>query len=377
MTEVISRPADIEWWAFSPTPMIRAGRHALEHEAEGWFGTLLCDSQNALGDVYVGLALAAQSTERLMIGTGVTNPLTRHPAVTAAAAATLQEITGGRMVLGLGRGDSSAAFLGLGPLAVPRFEQYLVVLRKFLAGVDVDMTESASFSIGQSFADLNLAGSHDGSRLRWLRSTQQTVPVDVAATGPAVIRVAARHADRVTFSVGASPDRLRWALELGRRCAEEAGRDPDSISWGAYVNVVCDDDRERAIALGAGSLATFARFSVMKGKPVGEMPERDKELLVALHRVYDMTKHGESASSQAELITDTDFADRFGIIGDPEHCLARLRELSTLGLQRVVVMGPSVGVAEDQVDRTRGKFVSDLLPFLPGGTRTRPVAASA
>src|SRR5665809_145521 len=59
-------------------------------EALGFDGLLLADSQNLEGDVYVELALAAGATERIRLGVGVTNPLTRHAAVTASAIATVQ-----------------------------------------------------------------------------------------------------------------------------------------------------------------------------------------------------------------------------------------------------------------------------------------------
>ena len=81
---------------------------------------LVADSQNLNADVWVELALAAAATERLRLGPGVTNPATRHPAVTASAAATLQEESGGRAVLGLGRGDSSLGQIGRAPVPVRR-----------------------------------------------------------------------------------------------------------------------------------------------------------------------------------------------------------------------------------------------------------------
>src|ERR1700679_2851382 len=78
-------------------------------EEQGWDGITFGDSQNRAGDSFVEMALAAVATTRLRIATWVTNPVTRHPAVVAGAIATLQEESGGRMELGIGRGDSALA----------------------------------------------------------------------------------------------------------------------------------------------------------------------------------------------------------------------------------------------------------------------------
>ena len=73
-------------------------RAATRAEAAGFDGLAVVDSQNLAGDPWVGLALAARETEHLHLGTAVTNPVTRHPAVTAAAAVTLQVASAGRFV---------------------------------------------------------------------------------------------------------------------------------------------------------------------------------------------------------------------------------------------------------------------------------------
>ncbi|HMC42702.1 MAG TPA: LLM class flavin-dependent oxidoreductase, partial [Acidimicrobiales bacterium] len=129
--------AGVELWTTGiPIPGL-AARLAQRAEARGWDGMVLPDSQNLAGDPYVGLALAAQTTERLLLGTGVTNPYTRHPAVTAAAIATVQAESGGRAVLGIGRGDSSLAHLGLAPAAVSAFARYVERVQAYLRGAEV------------------------------------------------------------------------------------------------------------------------------------------------------------------------------------------------------------------------------------------------
>ncbi|MDQ3894787.1 MAG: LLM class flavin-dependent oxidoreductase [Actinomycetota bacterium] len=95
---------------------------------------LLADSQNLQAEVFVELAFAVRATERVKLGTGVTNPLTRHPAVTAAAAATLEAESGGRTVLGVGRGDSAVTFVGARPAPVAVLEEFVRRLQRYLRG---------------------------------------------------------------------------------------------------------------------------------------------------------------------------------------------------------------------------------------------------
>ena len=115
-----------EVWATGISLPGVAVRMAQRAEADGFDGWFVVDSQNLAGDCYVALAQAAAATERIQLGTGVTNPFTRHPAVTASAIASVHAASGGRAVLGIGRGDSALAHLGLAPAPVPLFERYLV-----------------------------------------------------------------------------------------------------------------------------------------------------------------------------------------------------------------------------------------------------------
>ena len=104
-----------EFWTISyPLPGTPEKSSQLA-EKQGWDGILYTDSQNHNGDCYAALAIAAKATKRIGLGTGVTNPYTRHAAVTASAISTIQVESNGRAVLGVGRGDSAMARRGLRP----------------------------------------------------------------------------------------------------------------------------------------------------------------------------------------------------------------------------------------------------------------------
>ncbi|HLZ73176.1 MAG TPA: LLM class flavin-dependent oxidoreductase [Dehalococcoidia bacterium] len=355
----MAEPA-VEVWTSGAGVPGQSARQAAAAERAGFDGLAFVDSQNLAGDCYVALALAAQATTRLKLGTGVTNPFTRHPAVTAGAIASVHAESGGRAVLGIGRGDSALAHLGFAPASVPAFARYLRALQGYLRG------EEVPFAPEGDLAKLGLAGQPEASRLAWLRHVAAglpKVPVDVAATGPKVIAMAATVADRISFAVGAEPERLRWAIGVAREARRSAGLDPLALPLGAYVTVVAHPDPATAQQLGEGSLALFTRFSAMHGRVVGPASARDRAVFENVHDAYDMRRHARTGSPQAALI-DADFASRFAIFGPSDYCARRLRQLIALGLDRLIVGGPSLGADRVDAEAARRRFTEEVLPAL-------------
>lgn len=349
-------------WTLTTASPRRIGAVAERLEAAGWHGMAVVDSQNLSGDCYVALSLAAAATTRLQLGTGVTNSVTRHPAVTAAAIASIQSLSGGRAVLGIGRGDSALAHLGRAPARVRAFEGYLVTLQRYLRGESVSFDDLDFHErLAPPVRELGLVDTPETSRLHWLSPRDAKVPVEVAATGPRVIGVAARHADRVLLSVGADVERLRWGMDRARRARSEAGLEPDGPKIGAYVNVVCHSEIATARTLVSGGLATFARFAVMDGKISGEVSDAQREVLENVHRAYDMKHHTRVGSSQTMALTD-DFIDRYAVVGTPDQCVARLREIAGLGIDKLIVIGPTAGSEADQAKRSIQLLQAEVLP---------------
>ena len=342
------------WTAGAGVPKFSAYQ-AERAERAGYDGILYVDSQNLAGDPYVAMAMAASATTSIKLGTGVTNPLTRHPAVAAAAAASVQAESGGRVLLGIGRGDSALAHLGMAPVKVAAFERYLAALQTYLRGDDVPFEDARwGADAAPPVDDLNLAGQPISSRLHWLDGRTPKVPVTVSATGPNVIEIAARLADRVTFAVGANPARLEWAIATARQHS-------DTVSLGAFVNVVAHPDADTARELGSGGVATFARFNVMHGRVAGPAAEDDRKILTDVHSRYDMTHHTEAGSPQAGALT-SEFAHRFAVLGPPSQCADRLRELVALGLDHLVIVGPSINADRAESTVARRCFAEEVMP---------------
>jgi 5,10-methylenetetrahydromethanopterin reductase len=331
-------------------------RAAARAEAAGFDGLAVVDSQNLAGDPWVGLALAARETERVHLGTAVTNPVTRHPAVTAAAAVTLQVASSGRFVLGIGRGDSALAHLGRAPASVATFERYLAVLQTYLRGDDIAFGDLGFHEgVAPPVESLGLANAPATSRLHFLPPGLPTVPVEVAATGPRVLAVAARHADRVLLALGADPERVLWGIETVRAAG--------GSSVGAFVNVVAHPDIAVARELASGGVATFARFSVMHGTVSGPAEPDERDTYTAVHDAYDMTRHTQVGSPQAGTLTH-EFIDRFGIVGTPDACTRRLVELVDLGLDKLIVTGPTLGADPGEARAALERFAAEVLPAL-------------
>lgn len=340
-----------------------SARQAQEIEAAGWDGMLVVDSQNLSGDPYVSLALAATATTRLGLGTGVTNSVTRHAAATATAITSVNRVSNGRAVLGIGRGDSALAHLGRAPARLGQFERYLRQLQAYLKGEAVSFEDiDIPHEVAPPMSELHLHDAPPTSRIAWI-SGGAKVPVEVAASGPKVIALAALHAERVMFTLGADLERLRWGIDLARKARSKAGLDPDGVAFGAYVNMGCHTDMAAARSLVRGGLTTFARFSVMHGKANGPVSERDRQVLETLRSNYDMKAHTRGDSRQAGTLTE-DFIDRFAIVGPPERCVERLRSLASLGLDKVAISGAARGAAADDAATGRRLVTEKVLPAM-------------
>lgn len=331
-------------------------------EQEGWDGIFVPDSQNLAPDVVVQLSLCVGATDRLRLATGVTNPVTRHPAALACAMATLQAESQGRVVLGIGRGDSSLAHIGAGPAPVRRFERYLAALQTYLRGDNVAFDRMWLPDDVPGVEQLTFGTAPSGSVLHWLDRTFAKVPLDVAASGPKVIRAAVAHGDRITFSIGADPSRLSWACNEARTALAAAHRPLDAVQLGAYVVVAVSDDVDEARSLAvAGGLASFSRHAVIEGHHVPSAASGDLDVEASLASRYDMNVHGQPVADHLAAFTP-DFVDRNAIVGTVGHCLQRIRQLWELGLDHLVVVERSekIGAAAQSHRRVVAEIVPEL-----------------
>ena len=352
----------MELWTTGVASPRGSARTAKQLEDAGWSGFQVVDSQNLSGDPYVALAMAAAATTRLGLATGVTNTVTRHASVTACSIASVQRISNGRAYLGIGRGDSALAHLGRAPASLAQFERYLRQLRVYLLGGSVPFNDiDIPASVAPPMSELELADAPPASQIGWLAGGGPVVPIEVAASGPRVIAIAALHADRIMFALGADAARLDWGMALAKDARAKAGLDPNGIAFGAYVNAACHDDIATARNLVRGSLTTFARFNVMHGTTAGPVSDGDRDVLHRLRESYDMRAHTRGDSRQAGVLTES-FIDRFAIVGPPSRVIERVHELAALGLDKIVMTGAMRGVSESDAAVAKRTMEEKVLP---------------
>ena len=273
---------------------------------------------------------------------------------------TLQVVSNGRAYLGIGRGDSALAHLGYAPTSAGAFEDYLSDLMSYLSGEAIDFASDADVD------RLHLADTPDASRIQWLQDFLR-VPVGVAATGPRVISIAARHADRIDLMLGASAKRIQWGMEVAREARRKEGMTGD-VPFSAYVNLVVHDDGELAWKMAAPAITSQGRFAAMHGKVVRPVSDEAREILAKIHSSYDMKQHGAHGG---DFLT-SDFAHEFGIYGPPSYCVDRLWQLTELGVDRFILAGgPDLAMPIPEIAAMAERFVAEVLPAFQVGIRRR------
>jgi 5,10-methylenetetrahydromethanopterin reductase len=296
----------------------------------------------------------------------VTNPVTRHAAITASSIGAVQAESGGRAYLGIARGDSPLAHLGLRPTAPKAFENYLRQLQAYLRGEDVAPGAFAAGAVSESLDGSNVlaeAGRPSENRLQWIRDAGPKVPVDVAATGPKVIELAARTADRITFAVGADVERLQWARDIALKELAAVGRTGD-VELGACVQVVVAPTREAGRQVVSGAVASYARFAVMHGTVTGPVSSATREALETVHKNYNMNDHSlENATHGRGLPDET--VDAFAVSGPVDHCIERLRAMADLGLTKLLLFHGAFRGTDPEARRESDRLLStEVLPAL-------------
>jgi len=362
----------LEFWRAGGSEATTSIAAAKKTEAEGWDGQMFMDSQSLSADPFVRMGAWAVATQHLKLSTGVTNPATRHPAVLAACAASVQTISNGRAVLGIGRGDSALAYLGYAPMRLKAFEKALHDIQTLLSGGEVAFSAFEAPSDAPSVDTISLGDKPAATSLKWLPPDLPKVPLDVAATGPKVIEISAPIAERLTFSVGAIPERIGWAVELARAARSKRGLPEDGVSYGAQFIVVCHPDIDAIRDTATRFVAPLARFQVIQGDAAGPLSESDRQNFSLIRSGYDMNRHGDHHDKVLEMPLSWDFVERFAIVGPPKRCIERLLELNKLGIERFVVVGPGF---YPEAEPGRCLFATEVIPAVRAALGARPSSA--
>lgn len=278
-------------------------------EQAGFEYTWIFDSHVLWMDPYPLMTLMAANTRHMRIGPCVTNPAVRDITVTASLFATLSLISGGRMDLGIGRGDSSRRVLGKKPVTPKELEQSIQAFRDLTAGREIQ---------------------YDGqpTRITW---SKQSPPVWVAGYGPKVLNMAGRVADGIILQF-ADPDLIAWCMGHVKDGAREAGRDSKSIEVMAAAPVWVSDDLNTArqhVRWFPALVSNHVVDLLSKYKPE-ELPPALTSY-VRTRAGYDYLHHCEVGSDNAEFVSD-EVVDRFCVVGPVEAHREKLRKLASVGV---------------------------------------------
>jgi 5,10-methylenetetrahydromethanopterin reductase len=277
------------------------------------------DSQTLYGELWVRCTLAGTYASQAHVGPWATNPVTRHPSVTAGAAATLAELTDGRAYLGIATGDAAVYNIGRKPATLTRLEAYIRTVRALLKEGTAEWE----------------------GRIIHLDYSHPPVPIAMPASGPRTLRLAGRIADIVWVCTGVQPEVIATAREYLAQGAAEAGRRLEDLDiwWVALLNV--GPPQAEAIEQLKFSLASYAHIIfryTLEGKAVPPELAEPIHRLVEGYRSRFHIRAGE-ANPNAQLVEDlglTDYlADRLAVAGTVEECLVRLRALQELGLRQI------------------------------------------
>jgi probable F420-dependent oxidoreductase len=301
------------------------------------------DSHILWQESYALLAIAATQTQRIKLGHCVTNPGIRDPTITASWYATMQDVSNGRMVMGIGRGDSSRRVVGLKPVKVDEFERRLRMIKELRNARKVQWNEK----------DLELT---------WVRDELPDVPMHVAGYGPRALGVAGRVGDGVIIQL-ADPQIIQWIMATARQAAEEEGRDPDALQCIVCAPSHVSDDiaeaREQVRWFPAMVSNHVMDLIVTYGENSDEIPEALTDFVKA-RKFYDYKDHSRVGAKHGEFVTD-EICDRFCVLGNTQQVTEKLRELESVGTDQF-----DIYLMTEGADETLAAYGKDVIPEFTG-----------
>jgi 5,10-methylenetetrahydromethanopterin reductase len=317
----------------------RTVREAVERakraEELGFEAVFFADSQMNNVDPYQAMAMCAVNTKKIRFGTAVTNMVYRDPTITANSFATLNEISEGRAIIGMGTGDGPVYSLGRGATKLTDFEKGLRLIRDLLHDRGVDVPKSKE---------------RDGGNVR-LKAGKRPVPIYISAEGPKTLRVAGRTCDGVILGTGFDQQVTEWARRQIGEGAKEEGRKLEDIDVMPAGMIVVDDDGDLARKRVRSRMANRAHHNFRF--TMETVPEGEAAGVKRFMENFDISKPIEERVDP-DFVTDY-LLQRFTIAGTPAECIARVKRLEADGVQRILLTPPNA--IYDQVMDTWGKRV--------------------
>ena len=295
--------------------------------------------QRWMRDVWVSLAATALRTSRIRLGTRVTDPYVRHPALTAVAVASLDELSGGRAILGLGAGGSGFREMGIErKKPVVALREAIELIRQLLTGDKVDYAgELVHFRQGA---------------LEF--TTRRDIPVVIVARGPKILELGGRMADGVMVASMASPAAVNWGIDHVRTGMRKAGRPADAVELSSmvYTSISSDGPAARWIVrrgIAAALMGSFPNYDFLTASGLTVPPE-----------LWALLEAGKPDYPRVMAAIPDVFVDHLGLAGTPAECAAQIERIVACGI-RHVVLAP-LPVDELHVESVIEPFAREVMP---------------
>lgn len=308
---------------FPTEPLPKMVQLAKVTEELGYSHIWVGDSHLIWREAYVNMAAMALSTARVKLGTGVTNPLTRHPSVVASAYATLEEYAPGRTIVGIGLGDSSVETMGMKPAKLSYFEKTMAQMRQLLDGQEVQL---------------------ETGKIHLLHPCKAKVPIYIAASGPKMLELSGRIADGIIVLVGVADEYIAHARERISAGAKAAGRKVEDVNLVLWVPCAVSDTAPAKDAVKAHVARVVAHPLPYVLDPT------EQKVLEEIRKTYDYYHHMDQQANHAEVIPDW-LVEKFAIAGSVAECRAQIERIKKTGIQQIAIIpySPPGGSREETI----------------------------
>jgi 5,10-methylenetetrahydromethanopterin reductase len=308
---------------FPTEPLQKMIHLAKVTEEVGYSHIWVGDSHLIWREAYINMAAMALNTTKVKLGTGVTNPLTRHPSVVGSAYATLEEYAPGRMIVGIGLGDSSVETMGMKPAKLSYFETTIRQMRDLLGGKEVEL---------------------ETGKIHVLHPCQRNVPIYIAASGPKMLELCGRIADGVIVLVGVADEYIEQAKEKIAAGAKVAGRQLSDIQLVLWVPCAVSETTSAKDAVKAHVARVVAHPLPYVLDP------NEQNVLAEIRKTYDYYHHMDQQANHAEVIPDW-LVDKFAIAGTVDECRRQIERIKKTGIQQIAIIpySPPGGSREETI----------------------------
>ncbi len=340
-------------WPHSGTGIEPVVRLAQSAEECGFETVYIGDSQMIWNDVWVSLGACAMATERVRLGTGVTNTITRHPSVTANAIMSLNMVSKGRAVLGIGAGDSAVRTAGLSPARIKELRERILFMQALLQGEEVDALEWGSGIRENTWGretTLHLVGAQEWGN----------IPIQLACMGPKSVKVAGEICDGVIVDghMGGNAEGVRMTVKAASEGAESVGRDPGSLRYIAAIDAAIDDDRGKALDK---VRPTAARNIARKPWLPDTLGVVHSDIVKRVTESYKFYQHLDLTAKHREIIPD-EVVMKCCIAGTAQDCIAKGQELKEAGINEISIFITS----QDEMvsNNILQRFAKEVIPHV-------------